>query len=139
MNGWFWNTSRFFKNTFFYRTSPVAASDIFRFPACKFIKKETSAYIFFCKFCKIFKILFWQNPSGWLLLVFIYEFWEVVQITSFMEHLWETAYLCTSCRISTTRYTKKVFHKRFSRTKSSFSKVFIYLKFLKTTSKEVNL
>ena len=43
MNGWFWNTSRLFKNTFFYKTSPVAASDIFRFPACNFIKKETPA------------------------------------------------------------------------------------------------
>ena len=26
-------------------------------------------------------------------LVFICEFWEIFQITSFMEHLWETAYL----------------------------------------------
>ena len=70
--------------------------------------------MFICIFCKIFKIIFWQNTSGWLLLVFIYEFWEIVQITFFIEHLWETAYLCTSCRISTTRYRKKVFHKRFS-------------------------
>ena len=43
-----------FKNTFFYRTSPVAASDNFRFPACNFIKKETRAKMLICEFCKIF-------------------------------------------------------------------------------------
>ena len=29
-----------FKSTLFYRASPVAASEGFRFPACNFIKKE---------------------------------------------------------------------------------------------------
>ena len=47
----------------FYRTSPLAASDSFRYPACNFIKKESPAKMFFCEFCKVFK-----------------------------EHLWETAY-----------------------------------------------
>ena len=83
---------RLFKNTFFYRTSSVAASDSFRFPACNFIKKETQGKIFICEFCKSFRNISWQNTSGWLLLVFISEFWEVFQITSFIEHLWETAY-----------------------------------------------
>ena len=31
-----------FKSTLFYRTSPVAASEGFRFPACNFIKKRDS-------------------------------------------------------------------------------------------------
>ena len=79
------------KDTFFDRTSPLAAYGIFRFPACNLIKKETWAKVFICEFCKIFKNIFWQNNSGWLLLVFICEFW-VFQLTSFMEHFWGTAY-----------------------------------------------
>ena len=42
--------------------------------------------MFFCEFCKIFKNNFLQKTSGWLLVVFIYEFWEVFQNTSFIEH-----------------------------------------------------
>ena len=48
--------------------------------------------MFLFEFSKIFKNIFWQNTFGWLLLVFICEFWEVVQITPFIEHPWETAY-----------------------------------------------
>ena len=33
---------------------------------------------------------------------------------SFTEHLWETAISCPSCRISTTKYSKKLLHKCFS-------------------------
>ena len=66
--------------------------------------------MFFCEFYKIFKNIYWQNNSGWLLLVLIWEFWEVFQNTSFLDHLIS----CTSCRISTTRYSKKLFHKCFS-------------------------
>ena len=47
-----------FKNILFYRTSPVASSDSFRFPACISIKKETPAKLLFCKFCKHFKNIF---------------------------------------------------------------------------------
>ena len=48
--------------------------------------------MFFCECWKNFKSIFWQNTSGLLLLVFICEFWEVFQNTSFIQHLWETAY-----------------------------------------------
>ena len=48
--------------------------------------------MFFCEFYKISKTIFWQNTSGWLLLKFIYEFWEVFQNISFIEQLWKTAY-----------------------------------------------
>ena len=41
-----------FKNSYFYRTSPVAASDSCRFAPCKFTKKETSAKIFFSEFLR---------------------------------------------------------------------------------------
>ena len=47
-----------FKNTLFYRTSPVAAPESFSFPACNFIIKETTGKMFFCEFCKIFKDIF---------------------------------------------------------------------------------
>ena len=83
---------RLFKSIFFYRTSPVAASDSFIFPACNFIKNEAPAKTFIYEFCKTFKYLFCQNTRRWLVLVFICEFWEVFLITSFIEHLLETAY-----------------------------------------------
>ena len=51
--------------------------------------------------------------------------------------------LCTSCRISTTRYNKNYFTGAFqafyTRTRSSHSKAFIYLKSLKIICEEVNL
>ena len=47
-----------FKNTLFYRTSLVAASDSFIFSACNFVKKETAVKMFFCEFCEIFKNIF---------------------------------------------------------------------------------
>ena len=85
-------TCKIFRHTLFYWTSPVAASDSFRFPHCNFIQKEIPAKMHFCKFCKISKNIFWQSASGWLLLQFIRELWEVFQSISFIEHLWETAY-----------------------------------------------
>ena len=108
------NTSYFFKYTLFYRTSPVAAPESFRFPSCNFIKKGTTTKMFFCKFCKISKdiFFFWQNTFGWLLLVFICEFW-IFQDTFFIEHLRKTTISCTTWRISTTRYSKKLFHRSF--------------------------
>ena len=81
-----------FKKTLFHRTSPVVASDILRFPACNFMKKWCFWQMFFCEFCKSFKSVFLQNISGWLLFVFICEFWKVFQNSSFIEHLLETAY-----------------------------------------------
>ena len=52
----------------------MAASDSFRFPACNFIKKETPSEMLFCEIGNIFKNIFWQITSGWLLLVLIIEF-----------------------------------------------------------------
>ena len=48
--------------------------------------------MFSCEFLKCFKDIFWQNTSGWLLLVFICEFSEVFRNIFYIEHLWETAY-----------------------------------------------
>ena len=74
--------------------------------------------------------------------MFICEFW-VFQNTSFIQHLRKTAISCTSWRISSTRYSKKLFHRSFQvfyiRTRSSHSKAFIYFKSLKNVCEEVNL
>ena len=78
---------KIFKNNLFYRLSPAAASASLRFPACNFVKKENPAKMFSCEFYRIFKNIFWLNTSGWLLFVFIWEFWEVFQKTSFIEQL----------------------------------------------------
>ena len=76
------NTSYFFKYTLFYRTSPVAAPESFRFPACNFIKKGTTAKMFFCKFCKIFKDIsfFGRTPSDdcFLCLYVNFEFFRTL-------------------------------------------------------------
>ena len=50
-----------FSKHLIYRTSPVAASNSFRFPACNIIKKETPAKMFICEFCKIFKNIIRQK------------------------------------------------------------------------------
>ena len=49
---------KIFESTLFYRTSPVAASEGFMFPACNFFKKQTPEKMFFCEFCKSFKNIF---------------------------------------------------------------------------------
>ena len=126
---------RLFKNTFFYRTSPVAASDSFRFPACNFIKKETPAKMFICEFCKIFKNIFWQNTSGWLLLLFI---WECLR--SFSECLFYRAPL-GNCLFhvqvaefqppDTIKSISQVLFKR----RHNYSEAFIYLKSIKIICK----
>ena len=41
-----------FKRKLFYKTSPVAASEGFRFLACDFIKKETPEKMFSSEFWK---------------------------------------------------------------------------------------
>ena len=134
MTGWYWNT-------FCYRTSLVAVSDRFMFPACNFIKKETREVTFICKFCKIFKNIFWQNTSGWLFLVFICKFWEVFQNTS----LWRTYekllfHLQVAVWTITYRknYSPSAFQAFYTR-RSSYSKALMYLKSLKIICKEANL
>ena len=122
----------------------MAASEDFRFPASNFIEEETPEKIFFSEFCKIFKNIFSfdRTPPDDCFLSLSVNF-ETFFNTSFIEHLEETAILCTSCWISTTRYSKNYFTDAFQafylRLKSSHSKVFIYLKSLKTVCEKVNL
>ena len=49
-----------------------------------------------------------------LLTGLLFVFFRTVFWACFIEHLKETAILCKSCRISTTRYSKKLFHRCFS-------------------------
>ena len=82
-------------------------------PATLF-QKRLRQRCFSVNFEKILKTSFLLTEHlRWLLLVLIYEFWEVFQITSLIEHLKETAISCTSCRISTTRNSKKLFPRQF--------------------------
>ena len=133
-----------FKNILFYRTSPVASSDSFRFPACISIKKETPAKLLFCEFCKHFKniFFFWQNTSGWLLLVFICEFWEVFQNTFFIKVPLGNCLFHVEVAefqpLDTMKNISQVLFKHFKSGKSH-SKAFMYLKSLEIICEEVHL
>ena len=94
MSGWFLkHQCAFLRTPFFTKHLQWLILTVSGFQPATF---QTLAEMFICEFCKIFKNIFWQNNSGWLLLVFIFKFWEVFQITSFIEH---------ACGISTTRYS----------------------------------
>ena len=84
---------RLFKNTFFKEHLQWLLLTVSSFLLPTLLKKRLWQRCFFCEFCKFFKNIFWQKTSGWLLLVFICEFWEVFQITSFIQHLWKATYL----------------------------------------------
>ena len=75
---------RLFKNTFFYRTSPVAASDSFRFPACSFIKRDSSKDVF-VNFAKFLRTSFYRTPPDDCFLCLS------VLLRSFSDHLFYRA------------------------------------------------
>ena len=112
--GFFCKICEIFNNTLFYRPSPAAASDSFRFPDCNFIKKEAPAKMFFREFDKIFKNIFWHNTSEWLLPVLSVNFEKFLRIPFLQITYGKLLISCTSCRIPTSRYSKKLFHKCFS-------------------------
>ena len=106
---------KFFKKTLFYRLSPAAASASLRFPVCNLVKNESSAKMFFLWIVQNFEehLLtehLWMTAS----CVYLRILW------SFSEHLFYKStsgncfISCTSCIISTTRYSKKLFRNRFS-------------------------
>ena len=79
-----------FKNTFFNRTFPVAASDSFGFPACSFIKKGTPVKTLFCEICKILRKSFYRTPPDDCFLCL------PVILRSFSDHLYFRAPLGNS-------------------------------------------
>ena len=101
----------------------------------------------FAKICKnIFS--FWLNASRWLLLVFICEFWDVFQNTSFKERLGGNCYFYVqlarfqppdAVKNRSKKHFTGAFQVFYTRSRGSHSKGFIYLKSLKTVCEEVNL
>ena len=55
---------RLFKNTFFNRTFPVAASDSFRFPRAALLKNGLQQRRFFVRFAKFLRTSFYKTPPG---------------------------------------------------------------------------
>ena len=86
-----------------------------RFPACSFIKKETPAKMLFCKFCEILKNIFSFNstPRDDCFLCLSVNFENI----SFMSTSAKLLISRTSCRISTSRYSKKAISQAFSKNK----------------------
>ena len=129
-------TCDIFKNTLFYWTSSAAASYSFRFPACNFIKKEIAVKMFFCEFCE-------KSTSGWLLLKFICEFWEVFQNIFYRPSLRNCLFYVQVAVIQPADRVKNYFtgaiQAFYTRTRSSHSKAFNSLKFYKIIGEEVNL
>ena len=129
----------------FYRTSPVAASEGFRFPDWNFIKKETPEKIFFCEFCKIFKniIPFDRTPLDdcFLRLSVNFEaFFRTPLLKSTSGKLLFYVKVADFQPPNTVKnYFKGAFQAFYTRWRSSHSNEFIYLISLKTVCEEVNL
>ena len=61
--------------------------------ACNFIKKETLAQVFSCKFCEISKSTFFKNTSGQMLLCFMaFSDWDFLP-----QHFKNTCYWKIDC------------------------------------------
>ena len=126
-----------FKNTLCYWTSTVGASDSFRFPGCNiFFKKRFRQICFSVNFSKFFRTSFDRTPLDDSSLSLSVNFEKC--FTKKLLISW------TSCRISTWRYSEKLFFTSafqafFTRTRSGHSKAFIYLKSLKIICKKVTL
>ena len=102
--------------------------------------KETPEKLFICEFCKNFKNIFSQSTSGWLHL------W----ILSFSDHLFYRAPLGRNCLFhaqvagfqpldTAKKCLTSAFQAFYKRTRSSYSKAFIYLKSLKIICEEVKV
>ena len=112
----------------------MAASDSFRFPACNFIKRD-SGKDNFLSVLQIFKNIFWQNTSRCLLLLFICEFWICsdrpfyrAPLGNWLFHVQVAGFQPPD---AVKRYLTGDFQVFYTRTRSSYSKAFIYLKSLR--------
>ena len=109
----------------------MAVSDSYRFWACNFMKQKTATKMFSCQFYKILKKIFSQNTCGWLLLVFICEFWEVFQNISFIpvgNCLFHEQVAEFQPAVTVKNYFIGDFQAFYIRMRSNYSKAFIYLK-----------
>ena len=76
---------RLFKNTFFNRTFPVAASDSFRFPPAALLKKRLQQRRFSVRFAKFLRTSFYKTPPDDCFLCL------PVILRSFSDHLFYRA------------------------------------------------
>ena len=113
------------------------------FQPATLLKKRLRQECFSVNFAKFLRTSFLLTKHHRMTASCIY-----LWILSFSEHFFhtappETAISCPGRRISTTRYSKKLFHRSFqafyTRTRSNHSKEFIDLKSLKTVCDEVYL
>ena len=103
-------TCEIFKNILYW-ASPVDVSDSFTFPPSNFIKKEILAKMIFCEFCKISKKIFDRAlPDDYFLSLSVNceKFFRTSLLQSVSEKLLIS---CTSCSISTSRYSEKLFYR----------------------------
>ena len=84
--------TRFFKSTQFAEHLQRLLLTVSGFQPSTLFKKRLRQRCLSVNFAKFLRTSLDRNTSGWLLLVFICTFWEVFQITSFIEHLWKTVY-----------------------------------------------
>ena len=103
-----------FKNTFFNRTFPVAASDSFRFPPAALLKKGLQQRRFSVRFAKFLRTSFYKTPPDDCFLCL------PVILRSFSDHLFYRAPLGTCLfHAQVAEFPPpdtKVFHKCFSST-----------------------
>ena len=127
--------------------TPASASDSFRFSACNFIKKETPAKrdskCFSVNFAKFLRISFHRTPPDDCFLCLSEDFEKFFRIPLLKSTYGKLPTSCTSCRISTTRYSKKtisqlLFKHFVQNEKQPFEGVHL-LKSLKIVWEEVNL
>ena len=99
------------------------------------LKRRLWKSSFFCEFCKFFKNIFWQNTSGWLLLAFIWRFWEEFQSIFYRVPLGNCVFHVKVAEFqpqdTIENYFTIVFQAFYTRTASSHSKTLKFLKILK--------
>ena len=84
------------------------ASDSFRFSVCNFIKSDTPTKTNSVNLSKFLRASFYRTPPDYWFFYLSVNFEKFVR-TSLLKRV--IPY--TSCKISTTRYSKKVFHRCF--------------------------
>ena len=112
----------------------------FRFQVCSFIKKEIQAKIFFCEFDEIFKNTFLTEHLR--MTASCVYLWI---LRSFSEHLFYTGDCLFHVKVAGFQPAYKIknyftgaFQAFCTRTRSSHSKAFIFVKCLKIVCEEVN-
>ena len=121
----------------------MTASDSFRFPACNVIKKETPAKMLVYEFFKIFKTISRQKHLRmtascvylWILRSFSDHLFHKVPLGNCLFHLQVAEFQPPP---TVKKYFTSAFQ-AFYTSRSSYSKSFMYLKYIKTICEKGNL